>query len=429
MANVLIEESILQGWANIIREKTGTTETMLPSAMLTKTQEGWGSGSGGSSDLVKYVTFMSWDGSEEYFKMPVLSGDDCKDPVEHGDIDEPTKESTNTINYDCNGWSLTAGESADKTALLNVTEDRVVYASFAESVRYYTVNFYTEVGVLYETVQVTYGGTAEPSIAPTRDGVVFDSWSPSNENIIADADCYAVWLEAITFAGSTLADIARVCEAGEASKYFTVGDIREIVWTHKTGETITTQVQIIGIDHDELADGSGKAGITVMTVPLIHPSCYITAMPYSPSLNMAWDTCACRTQLENLYSYLPADLCEHIKEVKKLSTNTLATNFDLLETTDKLWIPSVTEMFGTNNPYGEKVKEGVQYEFFKTNENRIKYSQKTDGTVSTSESEYATRSISGWSTVTAYRIAVSSAGERQLNNGNSPISHAVGFCI
>ena len=45
MANVFIEENILQGWADTVREKTGTTDKMLPSALLQQTQDNWGTGS------------------------------------------------------------------------------------------------------------------------------------------------------------------------------------------------------------------------------------------------------------------------------------------------------------------------------------------------------------------------------------------------
>lgn len=38
MANVLIEETILNGWANTIREKNGITDKMKPSVLLEKTK-------------------------------------------------------------------------------------------------------------------------------------------------------------------------------------------------------------------------------------------------------------------------------------------------------------------------------------------------------------------------------------------------------
>lgn len=55
MANVLIEESVLQGWADTIREKTGTIDAMLPTVMLTKTQEEWGASSGGGDGEIDPV--------------------------------------------------------------------------------------------------------------------------------------------------------------------------------------------------------------------------------------------------------------------------------------------------------------------------------------------------------------------------------------
>lgn len=49
MANVLIDESILRGWADTIRAKTGSTDSMLPTVMLERTETEWGVGGGGGS--------------------------------------------------------------------------------------------------------------------------------------------------------------------------------------------------------------------------------------------------------------------------------------------------------------------------------------------------------------------------------------------
>lgn len=42
MSNVFVESAILQGWADTIREKTGTDEKMKPDVLLQKTQNEWG---------------------------------------------------------------------------------------------------------------------------------------------------------------------------------------------------------------------------------------------------------------------------------------------------------------------------------------------------------------------------------------------------
>ena len=132
-----------------------------------------GSGGSDSSDLVKYVTFKSYDGSEEYFKMPVLKGDDCKDPINHGDIETPTKPSTDKKEYTYNGWSLTANGLADSAALSNVTSDRVVYASFEESIKYLRLSDYTwaelaELSASGQASDFALGDTKEVYITSTK---------------------------------------------------------------------------------------------------------------------------------------------------------------------------------------------------------------------------------------------------------------------
>ena len=95
MSNVL--GTLFQDIANAIREKTGDTATMKPAEFPDKIAAI--EGSTVESDLVKYVTFVSWDGSEEYGKRPVINGDDCPNPVTSGLLDTPVKESTITQNF------------------------------------------------------------------------------------------------------------------------------------------------------------------------------------------------------------------------------------------------------------------------------------------------------------------------------------------
>lgn len=64
--------------------------------------------------------------------------------------------------------------------------------------------------------------------------------------------------ERVDFATSSWAKIAKISEEGNASNVFAIGDTRTI----DVGGTSAT-IEIIGFDHDNLADGSGKAGITV----------------------------------------------------------------------------------------------------------------------------------------------------------------------
>ena len=99
-------------------------------------------GSGGSSNDVRYVTFMSYDGLIEYGKKAVAVGDDCADPIARGLFETPTRESTVQYDYTFYGWAAEANGAADSGWSKSITEDKTVYANFAAAVRYYTITYY-----------------------------------------------------------------------------------------------------------------------------------------------------------------------------------------------------------------------------------------------------------------------------------------------
>ena len=363
MANVLIEENTLTDIANSIRAKTGTTEKMLPSDMPALIEGITGGGSGDSSDILKYVTFMSEDGTTELFKMPVISGDDCKEPIAHGDIETPTKESTNTQHFTYSGWSAESGGSADTSVLENITEDKVVYASFVASVRYYTVNFYDDDNVtLLHTAQVTYGADATNVFLAEKDGYRFVEWSPSVANITEDTNTYASWEESLRLNDASWETIAEKSADGTASQLWKVGD--EKILTLNDGSQVP--VVIVGFNHDDLSDGSGKAGITFA----------FNAIPFTGRLASGyWEVCTSMT-----YDYLAA----------KLSTETIATEYmpenliNLVKPVNKKWydLKGATLNESTNNTFWlfsiseigydkagtvyNEHKEGDKYDYFPT---------------------------------------------------------------
>lgn len=342
MANAL--KTLFTNCADAIRETLPDVGKMSPNSFPDRIREVAQSG-GGSSDLVKYVTFMSWDGSTELFKMPVLSGDDCKDPITHGGIETPTKESTNTQVFTYSGWSLTIGGSANTSALKNVTEDRVVYASHIESVRYYTVNFYDGVTVS-KTVKVTYGADATGLCELTKDGYQFKGWLPSVSNVTEDIDTYAQWIESVLFENASWDTIAEKSADGTASQMWSVGDKKAVTMSDGT----TINVVIAGFNHDDLADGSGKAGITLLYDNVYGVSPMITATPSNYSGcpdNWGYSTLAIHSALETQKtSKLPSDLSKHIKPVlKKYYNNDLSGTSEekTVATSNYMWLLSEKE--------------------------------------------------------------------------------------
>jgi hypothetical protein len=143
------------------------------------------------SRLVKYVIFKN--GDVELYRMPVLKGDICKDPVLTGAISTPVKGST--VQYDftyAGGWSLTNGGAVDANALSNVTDDRIVYATYTSSLRSYTITFYDGESVL-KSESYEYGSI--PSYSPEKGGYNFIGWQPEISVVTGNAEYYAQWEE------------------------------------------------------------------------------------------------------------------------------------------------------------------------------------------------------------------------------------------
>lgn len=331
-------------------ETTGNSDATLTDAMNSLMS---GYGQGGSSDLVKYVTFMSWDGSIEYGKKPIISGDDCLNPVSIGLFETPTKESTNTQNFAFSGWSLTSGGNANSSALKNVTEDRVVYASFTASVRYYTVNFY-DVNTLSKTVQVTYGADASGLCELTKDGYKFNGWLPNVSNVTEDIDTYAQWQESLKLEDASWSTIAEKSADGTASQIWAVGDKKTLSngWI----------CEIVGFNHDDLADGSGKAGITFAYLR-DNGSSDMWSTPYSSGLTSNWSNCNARTVIQyDAPNILGSEVNSVVKSVNKKYYD--FANDEIKLCADKTWLFSTIEL----GFVGDDVKsEGERYEKFSTN--------------------------------------------------------------
>jgi hypothetical protein len=135
-------------------------------------------------------------------------------------------------------------------------------------------------------------------------------------------------------------DIATAISNGTYSTKYAVGDTKCV----DLGDEGNIIMQIVAMDTDDLADGSGKAPITWVAKQLL-----VTKKPMNSSGSNAngYPACEMKTYLaENgtIWNKLPATLKTLIKPVSKTSYDkTTATD---LTSTEKLWIPSAREIFG-----------------------------------------------------------------------------------
>ena len=116
------------------------------------------------------------------------------------------------------------------------------------------------------------------------------------------------------------------------------------------------EYKIIGINHDDLADGSGKAGLTFLTE--WNDSIKGRLNPTDTN-DGGWEKSELRANMNSgeIWNLMPADIQSKVATVSKESNNDSAA---LTKTTDKLFLPSYAEETGKPNDYG--CNEGSQYD-------------------------------------------------------------------
>lgn len=159
------------------------------------------------------------------------------------------------------------------------------------------------------------------------------------------------------FAESTWEEIIAACQSGSVPNSWKVGD-QKTMTINGTEYTI----DIIGKNHDDYADGSGKAPLTFQ----MH-ECYSSRYAMNPSNTNTggWTSSQMRTGwLVNILNVMPSEVKSAIKEVNKL-TSKGGVNSGINTTADKLFLLSDVEVFGTNAQ--SFAGEGTRYAYYASN--------------------------------------------------------------
>ena len=132
----------------------------------------------------------------------------------------------------------------------------------------------------------------------------------------------------------------------------------------------TLEYRIIGINHDDLADASGKAGLTFLTT-----STTISSRMNASATNAGgWEKSELRSKMNSgeIWNLMPSDFQSKVKPVRKLTNNVGGgkANKDaaVTATSDKLFLLSYSEIVPTSfwaSSYPWTSSEGTQYEAFK----------------------------------------------------------------
>jgi hypothetical protein len=134
-------------------------------------------------------------------------------------------------------------------------------------------------------------------------------------------------------------------------------------------EGTTVEVQIIGINHDDKADGSGKAGLTFQVVNNTNNGLPLHPMNSTASTTGGWASSTMRTWLNSTVAKSFKAVIPGIVDVTKTTHNDRGTTNQttVTNTTETMFLKSWVEAVGMTNAYMEKYYfqyEGSQYEYY-----------------------------------------------------------------
>lgn len=162
-----------------------------------------------------------------------------------------------------------------------------------------------------------------------------------SDNILAFSDC-------------SWKDIESICDSGKAKDAWNIGDEKAV-----TINGSDYKVVIVDFDHDNITNADKKAGITIGLKNCFSNTSSINSTDTNED---GWDGCLMRQWLDNtLYKMLPVDLQAVIKNVDK-KTASGGNNGTIETSSDKLFLFSEIEVFGTL--YSSYTGEGTHYSYF-----------------------------------------------------------------
>ena len=182
------------------------------------------------------VTFQNDDGTPLLLKngkkaeFLVDRGTACADPVASGQMDKPTKASTQAKVYTYAGWD---------TSLAQVLSNMTVKATYTSVPQKYTVRWLAQLGVVLGSKTVDYDTEATPPDDPERTDEeassiynLFNGWNKSTAHVRGNMDVYANWIRGALpkpgdpLDGINLAQLYGIKKSGKAEQYLTDDNLK-----------------------------------------------------------------------------------------------------------------------------------------------------------------------------------------------------------
>jgi hypothetical protein len=428
------------------------------------------------SVYAQYDTYWAarfWNDKTLYLTEWVVDGGVVAEPKDYfDDYINPTRKSTAQYDYHFSNW-----DGDFDTAMLTARDFAAVYTS---TLRKYNVYFYADAkdvgnedkalyvsrNIPYGSSTSYYGNTPVKPYVDNPDEYVFKGWMPAPHNITGETNCIALF----KFTGYLFGKLGKTLDT--ATEYGWVDEpnwdkinaywdvIANDISSYKNGtlsesafftkypiggrmlvpinldpvstknmiirESPFADIEIIGHNHDDLANGSGKAPLTFFCLDLPN---IIRVMNDTSTTVGGWELCSMRTFLNGeLFNALPSQLKEIIKPVYKISDGG-CENQTLVTTTDSCWILSFDEVGFSTSSQPVVPGQGFAYsDIFSDSSSRKKFI-----TDSTEAGRWWLRSVYMSSTSLYWRVQLSGITYQQdassATNVGSYMYVAFGLCI
>lgn len=180
-----------------------------------------------------------------------------------------------------------------------------------------------------------------------------------NKGYIGDANgiarlCWTGFDGDPVFANNTWADIVATCQEGNVPSSWKIGDQKTM-----TIDGTKYVIDIIGKNHDDYADGSGKAPLTFQMHGYYK---YVKGMYSGASNTCGWTNSSIRnSELPTILKAMPSEVKSAVREVNKLTSQGNQSSV-ITTTVDKLFLLSEIEVFGITVLSASG--EGSQYAYY-----------------------------------------------------------------
>ena len=212
------------------------------------------------------------------------------------------------------------------------------------------------------TREVTTGFTYSPTVAATGDTAITIRFTEFDVTATTTQAISVVSIKAV-FSENSWPDIIAAVHNKEVPDTWNVGDS-----CNMTIDNNTYAIDIIGKNHDDYADGSGKAPLTFQMHTTYATKYKMNGDAYN---NCGWVNCLVRkfTAFPDMKKVMPAEVVAAMKAVtKKTSAGNASSAIDTTE--DTMFLLSEIEVQGTRT--FSYAGEGTQYEYYQTAANRKK---------------------------------------------------------